>query len=85
MLRREVIPAWRDRQLQSIAKRDVIELLDEIAVRSTCMRDQTFAYMRKFFNWAVARDWLAKSPCEGVEKLYATVRASGPSPITSCV
>ena len=71
VLRREVIPPWRNRQLQSIAKRDVIALLDEIAVRSTCMRDQTFAYMRKFFNWAVARDWLAKSPCEGVEKLYA--------------
>ena len=71
VLRREVIPPWRNRQLQSIAKRDVIALLDEIAVRSTCMRDQTFAYIRKFFNWAVARDWLAKSPCEGVEKLYA--------------
>ena len=40
VFRRHVIPAWKGRQLQSIAKRDCLALLDEIAVRSTCMRDR---------------------------------------------
>src|SRR5262245_41501987 len=59
LLRREVVPMWRGRLLTSISKRDVIAMLDEIAVRSTSMRDQVFAHVRKLFNWLVARDRLA--------------------------
>jgi integrase len=64
----DVIPRWRGRKVQEITKRDIIALLDEVNDRGApIMANRTFSAVRKLFNWAVARDIIAASPCAGVE------------------
>ena len=58
----------RGRTIASIRRRDVIELVESIAVDGRGYRaNRTLAALSKFFNWLVARDALAFSPVTGVE------------------
>lgn len=67
-LDRFVLPAWGEKDVQTIAKRDVIELLDGIADsgRGTSA-NRVLAHTRKFLNWCVERDILQASPAAGVK------------------
>ncbi len=52
----DVIPAWGSRQIESIARADVVELLDGIEDRGApVMADRTLAAVRKLFRWHAAR------------------------------
>jgi integrase len=62
-----VVDRWGKRPIGEIKKRDVIELLDGIKERAPVMATNVFAVIRKLFNWAVARDIIATSPCLGIE------------------
>jgi integrase len=63
-----VLPAWRGRTIGNIRRRDVIELVESIAVDGRGYRaNRTLAALSKVFNWLVARDALAFSPVTGVE------------------
>ena len=65
---KEVLPIWGARRLDTITRRDVIELLDGIADRgSPIMANRTLAAVRKLFNWSVSRDVLQTSPASGVK------------------
>jgi len=61
-----VLPAWRHRSVHDITRRDVIELLDKVAVDRPVAANRTKAAVSKFFNWLAARDVIAASPCAGV-------------------
>jgi integrase len=62
-----VISEWRGRKVQSITKRDIVELLDKITDRGKgIMANRTLAAVRKLFNWAAGRDIIAASPCAGI-------------------
>lgn len=75
IFRRNVLPKWGERRLDEITRRDVLDLLDGIVDRGAPVAaNRTLAAVRKLFNWAVARDVLATSPCAGVKP---------PSPETS--
>jgi integrase len=68
ILDKDVLPVWGARRIDTITKRDVIELLDTITDRgSPIMANRVLAHVRAMFNWAVARDVLAVSPCAGVK------------------
>ncbi|MGF1553430.1 MAG: tyrosine-type recombinase/integrase [Paracoccaceae bacterium] len=72
ILEREVLPAWGSRRLDSITRRDVIELLDGIADRGApVMANRTLAQVRRLFSWAVARDVVPASPVAGVKPVAA--------------
>lgn len=61
--------SWRDRPIIEITRRDVIELMEAIVDRGTPHQARkVLAYVRKLFNWAIARDryGLAVSPCDRV-------------------
>ncbi len=63
-----VLAKWRGRRVQDIARRDVIELLDEISDRGApIMANRTLAAIGRLFNWCKERDILAVSPCENVK------------------
>lgn len=67
-LDRFVIAKWGDRDVHSITKRDVIELLDEIVDGGTpTTANRVLAHVRKFFNWCVERDVLERAPTVGVK------------------
>ena len=65
--RRFVLPAWRDRTVHDIRKRDIIALIEPIAIDRPVMANRTRGVLSKFFNWLVARDVIAANPCAGVE------------------
>lgn len=67
-LNRFVLPAWGDRDIHTITKRDLIDLLDEIADSGRMTTaNRVLAHVRKFFNWCVERDVLSSSPATGVK------------------
>ncbi|MDX0136122.1 DUF4102 domain-containing protein [Sinorhizobium meliloti] len=60
---KRVRPEWKDRDIRTITKRDVVKLLDDIAdsgAPETAARVR--AILSKFFNWAVDRDIVDASP-----------------------
>ncbi len=60
---RHVLPSWRDRPIESIARRDVIELLDGLVEKDMpAMANRTLAHVRKFLNWCVERSVLEANP-----------------------
>lgn len=72
MVRREldrfVVKEWGERDIHSITKRDVIDLLDGIADSGRMVTaNRVRAYLNKFLNWAVERDILPLSPATGVK------------------
>jgi len=69
ILKKDVIPAWGNRKASSIARREVILLLDSIVKRKAPVQaNRTFACISKMFNFAVRRDIVPASPCVGIEK-----------------
>lgn len=58
-----VLPVWGDRDVRTITKRDVIELLDAItdSGRATTA-NRIRAYLSKFFNWCASRDVIDVPP-----------------------
>ncbi|MDE3080960.1 MAG: integrase arm-type DNA-binding domain-containing protein, partial [Paracoccaceae bacterium] len=59
---------WGDREIQSITKRDVIELLDDIVDTGTVTTaNRVRAYLSGFFNWCIGRDVIDLSPMSGVK------------------
>lgn len=68
LLRKDVILAWRGRTVPSIAKADVLALLDAIVDRGAEIgANRTLAAMRRFFNWCVERGLIETSPCDRVK------------------
>src|SRR5262245_1634387 len=54
--------------VHDITRRDVLDILDRVVDGGAPIAaNRTFAAVRKFFNWCVARDILAVSPCAGVK------------------
>ena len=67
-LERFVVAPWGNRDIHSITKRDVIDLLDGIADSGRVVTaNRVRAYLNKFLNWCVERDVLPMSPATGVK------------------
>jgi integrase len=60
--------AWRGKTVHEIRRRDVVELLDKIAVDRPVLANRTQAALSKLFKWLAARDVVESSPCVGVER-----------------
>ncbi len=68
LLAKNVVPLWKARRLQDIAKRDIIELLDTIVDRgSPVAANRVLAVLRRMFGWFVERGVIAANPCAGVK------------------
>jgi len=64
----EIKPKWKERQVQSITRREIISLLDDINDRGApIMANRVLALLRKFFNWAIERDIITASPAVNVK------------------
>lgn len=59
---------WGDRDVTSISRREVVDLLDNIAEAGHGVTaNRVRAYLSKFFGWCIDRDILAASPVIGVK------------------
>jgi len=59
---------WGSRKVKDIQRRDVRELLDEIAARAPIMANRTLALVRKMFTFAIEHDWLEANPCQMIKR-----------------
>lgn len=67
ILNKDALVAWGKRKVSDIKKRDVVLLLEEIVKRgSPGSANSNFKIIRKMFRFAVQRDILEHSPCDGV-------------------
>jgi integrase len=79
LIESKLISRWGERPIAEIARRDVIQMIEEITDAGTpASAHQTLIYARRLFNWAIARDayGLAVSPCDRVsaKDLIGTLR-----------
>ena len=67
LLRREIIPSWGTRSVHEIGKRQVIDLVMEVAARGTpAAANKLLKVVKTFFGWCVGRAILDLSPAKGV-------------------
>ncbi|MEI6127356.1 MAG: site-specific integrase [Pseudomonadota bacterium] len=67
ILNKDALVAWGKRKALDIKKRDVVLLLESIIERgSPGSANNNFKIIRKMFRFAVQRDILEYSPCDGV-------------------
>jgi integrase len=65
-IRRLLLPAWADRPLTEITRRDVVQLVEDIAATGKQRTAHiAFGHARSIFSWAIRRDLygLETSPC----------------------
>jgi integrase len=74
MLRKEIAGPWRGRRLSNIGKVDVHDLLDKIVDRGAPISaNRILAALRRMCSWAVERDLIKTSPCDGIKAPSAIV------------
>lgn len=70
-IRGSIVDQWSGRRIEDIRRRDIITALDALAAKPAT-KQNTFAALRRLFNWGLARDLIAASPCTGVESPQPT-------------
>lgn len=63
-----LVTRWGSRKVKDIHRRDVRELLDEIAERAPIMANRTLALVRKMFNFGIEHDWVDTNPCHMIKR-----------------
>ena len=69
IMNREVLPAWRGRRIQTITRRDVIDLIDGVRDRGAkTLALRVHARLHRFFRWCAGRDIIEVSPMADLPK-----------------
>jgi integrase len=69
ILRMRFASAWRDRDVRSITRADVIAVLDKIiADKAPSAANHALAAVRKLFSWCVERSIVETNPCFGIRR-----------------
>lgn len=64
----DVLPEWGNRSIKAIKRRDVIELLDKAAARtSDVSANRVLAHVRKLFNWCLEKMVVEDNPTIGIK------------------
>jgi integrase len=63
-----VLAHWAGRDIKSVTKRDVLDLIDAIVERGAPVHaNRTLSALKTAFTWCVKRDILAASPCDQID------------------
>ena len=66
---RDLLPRFQHRKADSITRKEVVRLLDEIVARGAPIQaNRVLEIMRKAYNWAINRGALEFNPCSGIER-----------------
>jgi integrase len=64
-----VLPAWKDRSVRGLTRRDVRALVEPIADRGApVMANRVLAVVRRMLNFGVRRDWIEANPASLIDK-----------------
>ena len=74
LLRHDVVPAWRGRQITSITESDIETLLDRIVARgSPTVANKVLSVLKTMFSWRPVRRPVGPSPCADTSALSAEI------------
>ena len=69
ILNADLFTDWRDRPLETISRRDVMDTLDVLMERGAeTMANRTLAYLGVMFGWSVHRGIIQTDPTDGIKK-----------------
>jgi integrase len=68
IVQHDIMPAWSGRRLDQITRRDIRELVKDIATRAPIKARRVHAHLHRLFAWCVAEDILPASPMVGLPK-----------------
>ena len=75
IMERYPLPAWDARPINTIGRRDVIELIDSVADRGyLTMAHRLHSHLHRLFRWAVGRDILEANPMADLPRQGETVK-----------
>jgi integrase len=68
-LKNRLLPAWGNRPISSITKRDCISFVDKVADETSSVRSRRiFSFLHRFFQWCLEQDILVNHPMNGMKK-----------------
>lgn len=66
-MRKDAVPAWQGRHIDTITRPEIITLLDKVADRGAeTHANRLRAYIKRFFTWCIERGELEHSPADKV-------------------
>jgi len=68
LLEKDVLPAWGNRKVADIKKRDIVLLLDRIKDRGPILANRIHGALTRLFNFAAERGVIEDSPCTRIRK-----------------
>jgi integrase len=74
ILRREILPSWRNRPVTEITRRDVRVLVERVAERGHTYANRTLSLLSKLFKFAVGKDMIEASPATAIPKYQEASR-----------
>jgi integrase len=75
VIERDINPAWGDRLIAAITRRDAIELIDRTADRGALtMARRVHSHLHRLFRWAVGRGIIENNPMADLPKPGAVVK-----------
>lgn len=66
-LEREVIPRFGNRKAGTIARREIVQMLDEVAARAPVSANRLLVYVRLLFAFGVDREYVLVNPAIGIK------------------
>ena len=75
VIERDINPAWGDRLIAAITRRDAIELIDRIADRGALtMARRIHSHLHRLFRWSVGRGIIENNPMADLPKHGSAVK-----------
>ncbi len=68
MLEKKVIPEWKGRDIRSLTRREVVELLDKIGAATPVRANRIYSLLSRLFGWTLERGIIEQSPMAGLKK-----------------
>lgn len=70
MIEKKIIPAWGTRPIQSITRRDIAALADEVGTKTPIMANRIQSVVTKLFAWCVERGVMETNPAAGMPRQF---------------
>ena len=68
-LKRDLLPRFKNRKAAGITRREIIDMLEEIAERGAPIgANRTLEIIRKIYNWGIEQ-LVAANPCQRIKKI----------------
>jgi len=68
VLERFAIPAWEHKPVREIRRREIVDLLDKVAVDTPYQSNHLRAYLSRLFKWLIEREIIEISPVTGIAR-----------------